>query len=120
MDDLLTNEPQKPKRGGARPGGGRPVGSGYATKLSRELQARALHGKTKMPLEVMLEAMIKTYEEEGPVAAFPLAERCAPYLHPKLASITAEVSADVRADVRMLPVETMTDEQLQELAASDD
>lgn len=68
------------------------------------------------PLEVMFRAMKEAYENSGAIAAFPYAERIAPYVHPRLSSVEAKVDAKVDATVRGLPVETLTDQQLQEIA----
>mgnify|MGYP000879311221 CR=1 FL=1 len=81
--------------GGAREGGGRKKGS---SNLRTARVAHALMNSGKSPLEVMVEAMRKVYEESGPVAAVPYAKECAPYMHPKIQSI--EITGDEENPVR--------------------
>jgi hypothetical protein len=42
---------------------------------------------TATPLDVMVEAMRRAYRLGGPIAAFPFAEKAAPFLHAKISSI---------------------------------
>lgn len=97
-------------KGGRRPGSGRPRGA--ANKLNREIATRVLaEGKT--PLEVMIEAMRRVYEKDGPVAAAPYAEKAAPYMHPKFAAITHSGPDNGPLQIQAaLRVEDLTDEQL--------
>lgn len=48
----------------------------------------------RSPVQIMLEAMIKIYEEQGAVAAYPYAERVAPYMYAKMASIDIMATVD--------------------------
>lgn len=87
------------KRGGFRPGAGRPPGS--KTVKTREAAQRmiveqAKWGKTgtptdlppgTTPLEVMIEAMRVAYKVAGPLGAMPFAEKAAPYIHAKMGSM---------------------------------
>lgn len=50
-------------------------------------RARYKLPKTATPLDVMIEAMRYAYGIGGPLAAFPYAEKAAPYLHAKISSI---------------------------------
>jgi hypothetical protein len=74
------------KRGGPRPGSGRKPGS--TTRKTREIaDAAAAAGIT--PLEVMLLHMRQLYEQGDLKAAADRAVDCAPYMHPRLASVQA-------------------------------
>ena len=94
-------EIKKSGRGGARPGAGRKPTSRTIKETAADviLKRRAEGGKE--PMQVMLEAMDAMYEREGPIAAFPFAQACAPFMHPKLAS--AEVKAEAVITARTLP-----------------
>lgn len=103
------------RNGGRRPGAGRKPNPESTHALTAEVRRNVLaHGVT--PLEVMCDAMREAYSTGGAIAAFPYAEKIAPYVHPRLSSVEAKVDARLDATVRSLPVETMTDEQLQEIA----
>lgn len=82
-------------KGGVREGAGRPKGTNGARNV-RTARNLLVNGKT--PLDVMVEAMRKVYEESGPVAAVPYAKECAPYMHPKIQSI--EITGDEENPVR--------------------
>lgn len=75
--------------GGKRSGAGRKPGS--VTRKTRETAEKA-HAEGITPLEVMLSAMRKAYEEDRLDAAFGYAKDAAPYMHAKLANVQAEVS----------------------------
>ena len=87
-------KPPAPK-GGARKGAGRPPGAaGKRTKLTRAIAEKAIaEGIT--PLEVMLKTMRKLWDEKKMLEACAIAKECAPYLHPKLCSVSADVNVDV-------------------------
>lgn len=91
-----------PGRGGARKGAGRKSGRSLSNKTIatiRIAEAAATDGK-KLPLDIMLEVMryhwavveaaTKPEEAEAKLAAmdkaFSMAERVAPYIHPRLQS----------------------------------
>ena len=75
-------------RGGRRPGAGRKPGS--ATRKTREIAERAAaEGIT--PLEVMLADMRSKYAAGDLDAAADRACDCAPYMHPRLSSISAVI-----------------------------
>src|SRR5512144_3006852 len=94
-------------RGGRRPGAGRKPGS--ATRKTREIAERAAaEGIT--PLEVMLADMRSKYAAGDLDAAADRARDCAPYLHPRLSSI----SADYR---RIKSIDEMTDAELLAIVA---
>jgi len=85
-------------RGGKREGAGRKKGS--ATLRTREIaNAAAEQGIT--PLEVMLGAMRKAWDEGDRAAAANFAKDAAPYIHPKLSNVQHSGDADN-------PVETVT------------
>ena len=71
-------------KGGARAGAGRKKGS-LNIKTAEIAERAAEKGIT--PLEVMIQAMREVYESQGAPAAVPFAEKCAPYMHPKLANV---------------------------------
>ena len=94
-------------RGGRRPGAGRKPGS--ATRKTREIAERAAaEGIT--PLEVMLEDMRAKYAAGDLEAAADRARDCAPYMHPRLSSI----SADHR---RITSIRQLTDDELLAIVA---
>jgi hypothetical protein len=81
------------KKGGKREGAGRKEGT--ANKRTREIADKAIEQGIS-PLEVMLEAMRFHYDkaqEEGTEkgdhlkAAAAMAEKAAPYIHPRLAPV---------------------------------
>lgn len=92
---LLTG----PGKGGARAGAGRPPGAaaGRSKKIANDIaEGRRLveEGEAGValpadatPLDVMMMAMRKAYLKGGSIAAFPYAEKCAPYLHARIAQI---------------------------------
>lgn len=94
------------KNGGVRPGAGRkPTARAAVKKNSRVIAQRVLEQgpisgnwppedgsspilpMTATPLDVMLEAMRRAYSLGGPIAAFPYAEKAAPYLHARIATV---------------------------------
>lgn len=80
------------KRGGRRPGAGRPKGSlGKATML-RNAMALGSPGATIEPLALMLEAMRDAYANGDMKTAFAYAEKCAPFCHARLQSVTSKVT----------------------------
>lgn len=95
-------------RGGRRPGAGRKPGS--VTRKTREIAERAAaEGVT--PLEVMLADMRQKLAAGDLHAAAERARDCAPYLHPRLSSISAEYR-------RITNIRELTDDELLALAAS--
>lgn len=85
--------------GGKRPGAGRKPGS--ATKRTREIAEKAsTEGIT--PLEVMIKAM-RTADAEGNAreAAF-YANMAAPYVHPRLASVSAQQTVQGQLQVTVI------------------
>jgi hypothetical protein len=89
----LENNPPKSKRGGARPGGGRPKGVPNKVTLVREAMI-AESGLT--PLQFMLNKLRddQASDEDRKWAA----QNAAPYVHPKLSSIEANLKGTI--DVR--------------------
>jgi len=94
----MENQPKK-KNGGARPGAGRPKGA--RTKRTLEL-AEALMAQGEIPLEVMLILMRACFKEGKYGDAVAIAEKAAPYMHPKLAAVNLTVK----------PISEMTEEEL--------
>ena len=81
---MSENNQTTSKRGGARKGAGRKVGS--ATAKTRAIADKAAAAGIT-PLEVMLEAM-NSFRENGDIEkAAGFAKDAAPYIHPKLAAI---------------------------------
>jgi hypothetical protein len=78
--------------GGARPGAGRPKGSGGRIKGSISKSTRAIieaaQAGSVMPLEVMLYNMRRHWDAKAYDLAASCAEKAAPYLHPRLAAST--------------------------------
>lgn len=72
------------KRGGKRPGAGRPKGA-KSRKRKRILEIVSASGKT--PLDVMLDAMRRLYEDRRFIDAADIARMAAPYVHPRLSAI---------------------------------
>lgn len=101
---LKPSDPQPRKRaakGGARPGAGRPKGAFDPAKGRSAAIANAIaegkrfveeHDGTPLaadvtPLDVMLMAMRRAYLLGGSLASAPYAEKCAPYIHARIAQI---------------------------------
>lgn len=72
------------KRGGARPGAGRPKGA-KSRKRKKILEIVSASGKT--PLDVMLDVMRGAFERHDQETALEAARSAAPYVHPKLSAI---------------------------------
>jgi hypothetical protein len=95
-------------RGGKRQGAGRPKGA--ATKRTREIAERAAEeGIT--PLEVMLNAMRRHYENGEFDQAAAVAKDAAPYMHPRLASVEQKVEGATTNYVVMGIPEAESDEE---------
>jgi hypothetical protein len=86
-------------RGGARPGGGRPLGSTVvrSRKVANDLAREGL-----TPLQVLIDAMRELWQMaaaaptaaeriERKLQACAIAEKASPYLHPRLTSVAATV-----------------------------
>lgn len=96
-----ARKPARPGHGGPRKGAGRPrgVAKGRSAAIANEIIAGIRfveegHDGTELPkdatpLDVMMMAMRKAYKLGGSLAAAPYAEKCAPYIHARLA--TAEL-----------------------------
>lgn len=73
----------------------RGAASKAADRINKGLAIKGNWGEEPMPelpnsatpLDVMIEAMRRAYRLGGPIAAFPYAEKAAPYLHAKISSI---------------------------------
>ena len=96
----LKKKPARPGHGGPRAGSGRPKDTGApATRRSKKVADEIAEGKRFVeetegplpadatPLDVMLMAMRKAYLSGGSIAAAPYAEKCAPYIHARIANI---------------------------------
>lgn len=96
-DPLKTKAPARPGHGGPRSGSGRPPAK--ATTRSKKVADDIASGKRLIkevegvlpddatPLDVMMMAMRAAYKIGGSLAAAPYAEKCAPYIHARLANI---------------------------------
>lgn len=96
-DPLKTKTPARPGHGGPRAGSGRPPAK--ATARSKKVADEIAEGKRLIlenegelpdnatPLDVMMMAMRKAYKIGGSIYASPYAEKCAPYIHARLANI---------------------------------
>src|SRR3954453_6306221 len=82
--------------GSIRKAGGRPKGP--RNKRTMELIQLA-EAKGISPLDLMLEVMHDLWQEGDRLAAFACAEKIAPYLHARLASVEQKVEAEVRQTV---------------------
>lgn len=101
--EVVPRKPAAPGHGGARAGAGAPKGSNSApaTRRSKKIANEIAEGKRFVeeghdgsalpadatPLDVMMMAMRKAYIQGGSIAAFPYAEKCAPYIHARIAQI---------------------------------
>jgi hypothetical protein len=82
-------------------GGGRPK-SAYRTKAVESVK-RVWHDGQLMPLDVMVSTMRDIWKDgeitmDEKIQACSIAEKCAPYLHPRLAStqVTADISGTIK------------------------
>lgn len=92
-----SSELQKPKgKPRGRNGGRKPAAARTAsTKIAEEILKAERYilqdgdplPDTATPLDIMMCAMRKAYREGGPIAAFPYAEKTAPYLHARIAQM---------------------------------
>lgn len=100
-----AKKPAAPGHGGVRAGQGRPpsAAANRSKKIANEIAEgkRMLeeHGGTPLPddatpLDVMMMAMRKAYLQGGSIAAFPYAEKCAPYIHARIAQVELKNPAD--------------------------
>lgn len=111
-------------RGGPQPGAGRPPADRSKLKeTSRSAALRILGGQaidlpgkgmvgdpempdlptSATPLDVMVAAMRRAYKLGGPIAAFPYAEKAAPYLHAKISSIELKTPSTPGSSNTQLP-----------------
>ena len=97
-------------RGGSRPGAGRKKGSELPKTKARKELASKLATDGISPLEIITQTMRELWEEanRGPVPnmakrmqAVMLAEKAAPYLHPRLAS--TQVSGKDGGPIAVVP-----------------
>jgi hypothetical protein len=86
-------------RGGARKGAGRKAGT--ATVRSRSVADKLLDQKLT-PLQVLVEAMELAYEAGDMRAAANMAEKAAPYMHPRLSSVNAQTSLQGSMQVQII------------------
>jgi len=84
----------RPGNGGARPGAGRKPSS--TTVRTRAIAEKLSKGVGITPLEVMVRTMRKLWARGKHIDACTIAEKAAPYMHPRLASIEQFVDARVR------------------------
>ena len=77
--------------GGYRPGSGRKKGS--TTRLNRSTAEQLATGGV-MPLTVMVETMRLLWAADKKLEACAIAEKAAPYMHPRLSAV--EHSGDVK------------------------
>jgi hypothetical protein len=90
LNDLKTIKDNQTGRGGARQGAGRKAGA--ITKRTREVANKAVEtGLT--PLEFMLSIMRDESADRN--ERLDMAKAAAPFIHPKLSSISATVEAEV-------------------------
>lgn len=94
-------------QGGKREGAGRPKGTCAPAK--RKLLDRIAASPRKLPLEIMLDAMEEAYKAGGAIEAFPLAEKVAPYLHPKMQAVEVSGKDGKPIDQRIEIVRTVID-----------
>lgn len=89
----------KSKRGGKRDGAGRPPTRRTVATTALDVVVRWRADGKREPLQVMLDAMDRVLAENGPIAAFPFAQACAPFMHARLGTIEhSAVVAHVGAD----------------------
>lgn len=94
-------------KGGKREGAGRPKGTFAPAK--KKLLDRIAASDRKLPLEIMLEAMEEAYKAGGAIEAFPIAEKVAPYLHPKMQAVEVSGKDGKPIEQRMEIVRTVID-----------
>lgn len=106
----MAEKTPKSKRGGPRPGSGRPKGVKNQTtitkeELHKEVLSRAIQDDTT-PLEVMLNIMRDPESEMS--MRFEAAKAAAPYVHPRLSQVDSTVTENVHFTISDEP---MTDEE---------
>lgn len=90
-----------PKFGPHKPGAGRPKGS--KTVLTRDTAER-LASEGVMPLQVMVETMRSLWGEGKKLEACAIAEKAAPYMHPRLSAVDHSGSIEM---ARIVEVPTL-------------
>ena len=105
MTATKSLKPAKPAAGGARPGAGRPAGSPNRATIARELAASTAidlvlsqlapgQAEKLTPIEVMSLAMSALLSSGNLMGAVAVAEKLAPYVHAKVATmVPATVTA---------------------------
>ena len=94
------------RKGGKRPGAGRPKGVANKVTGKRKQIAADLLDDGVTPLEVMTATMralwAEAADDEGKVIdmekakdACAIADRCAPYMHPRLAATTVDANVNM-------------------------
>lgn len=86
--------------GGARPGAGRKKGSISKLTEARASQVARIAADGDLPLEIMVTRMRELWSEGKKDDACAIAEKCAPYFHPRLAAIehSGETTTNVISD----------------------
>jgi hypothetical protein len=113
----VTAKTSKSKRGGPRPGSGRPKGAKSKSTIAKEavlteVLSRAIQNETT-PLEVMLTIMRDP--ESPPAMKFEAAKAAAPYVHPRLSQVDSTVTH--KRDVAELTTAELDELLAAELAA---
>lgn len=74
-------------RGGARPGAGRKKGTRSRLTQTQADKVARIAGADVLPLEVMVGRMRELWHGGSKDEAVAIAEKCAPYFHPRLAAV---------------------------------
>lgn len=87
------------QRGGARKGAGRKAGA--ITKRTRQAAEQVIQ-RGLTPLQVMVEAMESAYNNGDLRGAAALAEKAAPYVHPRLSAVNAQTQVTGQLQIQVV------------------
>lgn len=73
--------------GGARPGAGRKKGTRNKLTEVQSAKVTRIAGSGELPLEIMVTRMRELWGAGDKDEAVAIAEKCAPYFHPRLAAV---------------------------------
>lgn len=83
--------------------GGRPKGARSAkSKKTDEIISRFVASGETTPLEIMLSVMKQAWEAGEPMTAVAVAEKAAPYVHPRLAATTVSGNPNAPLTVQFI------------------
>ena len=114
MGEKSRADGAKSGHGGARAGAGRKPRARIIRETAVDVVLARRSSGGREPLQVMLDAMDDVLSESGPVAAFPFAQACAPYMHAKLGNLDVQHTGPGGGPVQTV---TMTPDEFRAIAS---